>query len=233
MSALFTIQSEIWDRFPGMRLVVASGEGLDNSGPHAEIVAGLQAAAADLGAHWGYENAQSHPRVAAWREAMRRVGVSPKKCPSSIEALARRVLTGKAVSSINPLVDLYNTLSLRHVVPAGAWDLDTVSGGLRLGLTSGGERFTELGSEQTETVGEGEVSYLDDREVVTRHFVWRQSERGKVTQATRRFLFVSEVLPEAGETAPDEIRASLVDALRQHFSIDARAAVLRSPAGHW
>jgi DNA/RNA-binding domain of Phe-tRNA-synthetase-like protein len=189
----------------------------------------LQSAAAGLRANWGYENAQSHPRVAAWREALRRAGISPKSFPCSIEAFCRRVLTGKEITSINPLVDLYNTISLRFVAPAGAWDLDAITGNLKLGLTAGGEPFTELGSSQVQAVGAGEVSYLDDHEVMTRHFVWRQSERGKVTPATRRFFFVSEVLPEAGEATAAEIRAAFINALKQHFNIDARSAVLSLP----
>lgn len=233
MNRLFAVQPRIWELFPGMRLVVASGEGLDNSGSKPEVASGLQTAAADLRANWGYENAQSHPRVGAWREALRRAGISPKNFPSSIEGFSKRALAGKDIMSINPLVDLYNTMSLRHVVPAGAWDLDTINGNLRLGLTVGGELFTELGSNQSESVAPGEISYLDNSEVITRHFVWRQSERGKVTHATHNFFFVSEVLPEAGETAPEEIRAAFVNALKQHFNIDAHSAVLQSPDQEW
>ena len=51
-----------------------------------------------------------------------------KRFPISIEAMLRRALKGGAFR-INPLVDLYNALSLRHICPAGAVDLDAVGPG--------------------------------------------------------------------------------------------------------
>ena len=70
-----------------------------------------------------HDNPQSHPRVAAWRTAMSEVGISGRKFPSSIESLLRRAFKGGGPPHINPLVDFYNAVSLRHVVPAGGFDL--------------------------------------------------------------------------------------------------------------
>jgi DNA/RNA-binding domain of Phe-tRNA-synthetase-like protein len=52
-----------------------------------------------------------HPRIHAWREAYRAFGARPGEYRSSIEALARRVLRGDALPSINTLVDIGNVIT--------------------------------------------------------------------------------------------------------------------------
>ena len=81
-----------------------------------------------------------HPHIAPWREAYRQFGAKPKEHPSSIENLVRRVLKGWTVPHVNPLVDLYNTISLRHLVPVGGEDLDRVEGDVLLTFATDGRR---------------------------------------------------------------------------------------------
>lgn len=233
----FIVDPAIWELFPGMRLVAIWADGIENRTARPELEAGLEAAVGELSAGWRYPNPQSHPHVAAWRAAIRASGFSGKRYPSSIEALTRRALSGRGIGSINPLVDLYNTVSLSHVVPAGGWDLDDFAahgGDLRLTRTRGGERFQALGSEAEVPVEAGEISYLLGEEVVTRHFVWRQSELGKLTPRTTRALLVSEVLGGIGRELEADVAATvesdLVAGLRRHFGCEARGVVLTSDA---
>lgn len=176
---------EVFARFPGLRVAVAVGHGLDNAASHPAIEAAWRAAwqaAAAEGAPFG--NAQSHPRVKPWRERFAAMGVSGKQYPSSVEALLRRAMKGGDPFSINPLVDWYNALSLRHVVPAGAFDLAAIAGPLELRLTRPGDTFTALDSDAPEALPAGEVAYADGATVITRHFVWRQARAGLVTPQT-------------------------------------------------
>ena len=76
--------------------------------------------------------------------------------PSSIEALTRRVLSGRGLGNINPLVDLYNAISLQHVVPVGGWDADDLQGDALLYRTRGGEPFHELGTSKLVQAEAGE-----------------------------------------------------------------------------
>jgi DNA/RNA-binding domain of Phe-tRNA-synthetase-like protein len=232
------VEREIWNHFPGMRLVLVWADSIDNRTERPEIHARLNSSVRELRAGWSHPNPQSHPNVAAWRSAFKAVGISGKRYPSSIEALTRRALSGRGVGSINPLVDVYNSVSLAHVVPAGGWDLDDFDRAgadeIRLAMTRGGERFRQLGSEETVDVDAGEVSYLVGDQVVTRHFVWRQSDLGKLTPDTRRVLLVSEILADVGvEGAEREavaIEAELVSSLERYFRCDAWSAVLYAGA---
>lgn len=56
---------------------------------------------------------------------------------------------------IDPLVDLYNAIWLRHVVPASGFDLETVDGLMDLRLSPEGDRFLALDADEPEPVPPG------------------------------------------------------------------------------
>ena len=64
-------------------------------------------------------NVTDHPHIHCWREAYRSFGAKPKKYLSSIENLVRRTLEGEPIRPILPLVDIYNAVSLEHLLPVG------------------------------------------------------------------------------------------------------------------
>ena len=55
-----------------------------------------------------------------------------KGARASIEALLKRVSQGKTFDPINPLVDIYNSVSLEYAVPCGGEDLDQIAGQMHL-----------------------------------------------------------------------------------------------------
>lgn len=233
------VEDSIYKQFPGLKLVVSYAEGIDNTVPVADLNNDYETTWSSVGESWKYDNAQSHPNIAAWRTAFREVLELPaRKHPSSIEALAKRAISGRSVVHINPLVDLYNKISIEHVVPVGGWDADELEGGdIVLRHTTEGETFHELGSEVLETVQAGEVCYADHEALITRHFVWRQSETAKVTRDTSRLFLVSEILPEV-EQARDSSMASSVqlamaDQLYRYFGIQPAAAIIGESDGKW
>ena len=227
---------EVFARFPGLHVAVAVGCDLDNAAAHPAIEAVWrevwQAAAAEGAA---YGNAQSHPRVKPWRERFAAMGVSGKQYPSSVEALLRRALKGGEPFTINPLVDWYNALSLRHVVPAGAFDLAAIAGPLELRLTRPGDTFTALDSDAPEALPAGEIAYADGATVVTRHFVWRQSKAGLITSQSHDVILLSEVLGEVGPAVADAIRDDFLAGLRDDFGVAGSGGIIsaESPTFAW
>jgi len=144
----------------------------------------------------------AHPKIAAWRQTFSRFGARPSKFQSSVEALARRARRGDALPPINPLVALYNAVSLRFLVPVGGDDLDLVSGDLHLRLARGDESFIPLGAEADEPPEPGEVVYTDDAKVLCRRWSWRQGEASKISAATTNAVLNVHGLPPA---TPEEV----------------------------
>jgi DNA/RNA-binding domain of Phe-tRNA-synthetase-like protein len=205
----FTISADVFALFRGLRVAVVVASGVDNRSVNHGVESLLHDAWRDA-AGLELPNPQSHPRVAAWREAFRSIGISPRDFPSSIEALLRRAMKGGQPPRISPLVDLYNAVSLRHLVPAGGFDLAGIDGDLELRLSREGDHFEPLGGGRAEPVPAGEVSYAVGTEILTRHFVWRQARRAALLPSTTDVLLLSEILG----AIEDDVTEAVLDGLR-------------------
>lgn len=218
------VEPEIFTSFPGIRIAVAVAQGIDNTAVNPQVEARWHEAWQRAGeAGRAYGNAQSHPRVRPWRERMRALGVS-KEFPSSVEALLRRALKGGEPFTINPVVDFYNAVSLRHTVPAGGFDLAHVVGDLEVRLTRPGERFQAMDADEAIPVAAGEVAYVDAESVLTRHFIWRQARRALIGPETSHVVLVSEVLGEVGGHVAEAVLEDVCSGLRELFGVSPKSA---------
>jgi len=196
---------------PGHAHRAVAVRGVDNRRTNHVVDAGWQRAWADLPRLLAAcPNPQADPRIGAWREAFRALGVSGKQFPSSVEALARRALKGGEPLRINPLVDLSAAVSLTHLVPTGGFDMAGTLAPLEVRLTRLGERFQALDEDTPTQVEPEEVAYAVGSVLLTRHLCWRQARTHLMQPDTRDAFLVSEVLPAAGEAVA---RAVLADFL--------------------
>lgn len=235
-AAAFHADREVFARFPGTRLAVVVAHDVDNAAGRPAVAARWQAAWDAAGAAVApHGNAQSHPRVRPWRERFRAAGVSPRDFPPSIEAMLRRAAKGGEAFRVNPLVDCYNAVSLRHVVPVGGFDLDRLGGPVELRLTREGDTFAALDAADAVPVAPGEVAYTDGATVLTRHFVWRQARGGLIGPATRSVFLVSEILGEVGHEVAAAVLEALREGLRDGFGVHPRTWLLdeTAPAATW
>ena len=129
------------------------------------------------------------PEIVPYREAFRALGINPNKFMCSIEALMTRIAKGKGFPEISPIVDLGNAVSLRTRLPIGAHDMGTVERALEVRHAREGDTFVPFGGGEAETPDENEVVYVSGGQVRTRRWTWRQSEIGKITEATADLLF--------------------------------------------
>jgi DNA/RNA-binding domain of Phe-tRNA-synthetase-like protein len=235
----FVVSPKIFELYPGLKLPVVVAQGLEPTANSIRVEKLWREAWEEAGLLAStYANAQSHPRVAAWREAMAATGVSGRKYPSSVESLLRRAFKGGEPPRINPLVDFYNSISLRYVVPAGGFDLALLGDALELRLTREADTFRPLDSASAERVEPKEVAYASGNEILTRHFVWKQSHTGLLSESTRSVFLVSEVLGEVEESADGLAQAVLEDlceGLRRHFGAEPVNFLVeqRVPAASW
>lgn len=68
----------------------------------------------------------------AWHTAYRSFGTNPRRIRPSVDVLGRRMDKKGTLLRINPAVDSYNVVSVRHGLPAGAFDLDHVTGDVHI-----------------------------------------------------------------------------------------------------
>ncbi|MFG2353475.1 B3/4 domain-containing protein [Streptomyces sp. NPDC048521] len=141
---------------------------------------------------------ETDPRIEAWHTAYRSFGTNPRRIRPSVDALGRRLAKKGTLPRINPAVDSYNAVSVRHGLPAGAFDLDQVTGDVDIRPADGTEAFTPLGEPGTvEHPKPGEIIYADTTGVLTRHWNHRDAHRTRVTEDSTHVAFVLETLHAA------------------------------------
>jgi DNA/RNA-binding domain of Phe-tRNA-synthetase-like protein len=184
--------------------------------------------------HAGMEVSQV-PGIAAWRAAYRRFGIKQTRYRSSVERLLRNVLAGRDLPQINAFVDLYNAVSLAHVLPAGADDLDRITPPLAFRFARDGDTFFDMAEEgdaplESSAPKPGEVVYADACNVLCRRWNWRQDARSLIDPATRRAVVT---IQSHGWGDVEAAAADLTALLQRHCGATCAIAVLDRgrPAG--
>ena len=145
------------------------------------------------------ENFSSNEVIRTWRDAYSRFKTK-KGARSSIEALLKRVSKGNDIGTINPLVDIYNSISLKYGLPCGGEDIDKFEGNIRLTKADGNENFITYGSDVSEPPYEGEIIYKDEKGAVCRCFNYRECVRTCLSEdTTKAFMIIETVDPKSSQ----------------------------------
>ncbi len=228
------VAAEVSEAFPALAIAAVVAEDLRAGDPWPEtepLLSGLEAAATEGG--W-QPLTEADPLLATWHEVYRGFGTNPRRFRPSVDALGRRLGKSGRLPRVNPAVDAYNAVSVTHAVPAGAFDLAAVQGDILLRFAVPGDVFVPLGEpSEREEARPGEVVYVDqadDAAVLTRHWNHRDSDRTKVTPASRHVLFLLETVePDAGRKALDQAVEQLATLLAGHAAVVTRH--LLTPGG--
>lgn len=190
----FKIDTKIFSDFDKPKIGVIVAGGIDNSGSNSEISTLLRQEEEKIKANFKMEELSQNLNISCWREAYRTFGAKPTEYRCSIEALLRVILKGNQIRDINKLVNLYNLISIKYVLPVGGEDLAKIKGDLLLGFADGTEDYTPLHGEENDPPKPGEVIYKDDLGVLCRRWNWREGERTKITEDTENAVLVIEAL---------------------------------------
>lgn len=228
-SSQLTITPAVFQLFPQLSVGIAVVGQATNRGESGAVMAALRLEEARIAEQFGGNPVSEHPHIRPWREAYRAFGAKPKDYASSIENLLRRAATGYNLPHINTLVDLYNTISLRYLVPVGGEDLEHVQGDILLTRASQSEPAVRLLGEKDERPPHpGEVIYRDELGAICRRFNWKEADRTKLTEETRHAILVIEALPPVDE---EMLRGALQDlsvSIQKHCAAEVAIHVLNA-----
>lgn len=195
----FIIEDDFWELFPNAKIGIITCNGIDNTikdeNQYKDMISQGEKEALN---HLPNEEFSSNEVIKVWRDAFKKFKTK-KGARSSIEALLKRVSTGKGLGTINPLVDIYNSISLKYTMPCGGEDMDKFIGDIRLTKATGDESFITLGSDKSEPPYEGEIVYKDDEGAICRCWNWRESVRTMLTEDTKNAFLCIELVDEKRE----------------------------------
>lgn len=159
--------------------------------------------------------AENH--LAAWDEVFKAFGAKPKRTPCSASALRKRVMRDGSLPPLDPVVDIYNAISICYAIPVGGENLAAYSGAPRLTLADGSEPFDTFkeGEPVVENPEPGEVIWRDDLGVTCRRWNWRQGIRTRLDSQAQSMWFILESLPSMPLAALQEAGDELVSNLQK------------------
>lgn len=216
--------------FPACRIAAVAAENL-------AIAAGRPAALDRLvgereeaaRAQWAGRELSQIPGIAAWRAAYKAFGIRQTRYRSAVERLLKNVLAGRPLARINAFVDLYNAVSLSHVLPLGADDLDRIVPPLAFRYARADDTFLDMsdldedGRVEPQAPKPGEIVYADARHVLCRRWNWRQDARSLIMPSTTRAVVT---LQSNGVGDVDAAACDLMALARQFCGATCRVIVL-------
>ena len=120
----FIVDRKVFEKIPNLYIGVVIAYDIDNEKNYTDIEKLLNDVQISYEEKFKNISLMEQKNIAAYRTVFKELGINPNKYMSSIEAMSKRVLSGKKLPSINPVVDLVNYISLNNIVPIGAHDID-------------------------------------------------------------------------------------------------------------
>lgn len=134
---------------------------------------------------------------------------------------------GREFNLINPLVDVYNSVSLSYTVPCmGGEDLAKIVGDLCLGRAQGNESFFPLGAESDAPALADEMIYFDEQGAVCRCLNWREAQRTMLTEETKDAVLVIEAINEEQASRAREAMLELHTKIEEYFGVSGKISHL-------
>ncbi|MBN1923392.1 MAG: hypothetical protein JW791_01360 [Nanoarchaeota archaeon] len=213
---MFRIDKRVFEKFPELIVGVLVCKNLDNSSSSEDVIKEIKKQEDRIRKEYDSQTLSQEQKIDVWRRAYSFFGAKPKDNRSSVENIYKLVLQGSSIRHINKLVDAYNLISLKYMLPVGGEDLNKIKGDIFLTISEANEApVLLLGDKEPRPPHEGEVIYKDDVSAICRRFNWREAERTKLTEETKNCILVIEGMPPATKQEVTKAVNELKDLLQK------------------
>ncbi|MCB2341201.1 B3/B4 domain-containing protein [Clostridium estertheticum] len=222
----FIIEDGFWDLFPNAKIGVVICHGIDNTVRNEEgYLDMILRAEKEALKYLQNDEFSKNEVIKIWRESFQKFKTK-KGARSSIEALLKRIDKGNHLGTINPLVDIYNCISLKYALPCGGEDIDTFASDIRLTKAVGNEKFITLGTDKSEPPYEGEIIYKDNEGAICRCWNWRESVRTMLTGNTNNAFLCIELTDEKRQVEFENALKELETLVKNNLGGETQISIL-------
>lgn len=210
----FSVSSEVLAL--GARVAGLLVDNLNNAVPNPGVEAYRSHITEALKSQLSREFIKLDPVLSGFRNLHNKIGRSNRRFPAASEALVDLFVSKGIVPVINPVVDIYNLVSLETRLSLGAHDTEKIHGNITLRFTNGSERFIPLGAAAPVQVNAGEYCYIDDSNEILCRLEHKQVEKTKITGETRSVFFIIQGNTETSRELLERSCKQLADLLKEH-----------------
>lgn len=221
----FIIEDEFWNLFPSAKIGVVICNNIDNYIRNKEYKKMILKGEEEALKYLKDSEFSNNQVIKVWRDAFKKFKTK-KGARSSIEALLKRVYNGNNIGTINPLVDIYNSISLKYALPCGGEDIDKFIGDIRLTKAVGNEEFIPLGADENTPPYEGEVVYKDDEGAICRCWNWREAIRTMLTESTKNAFLCIELVDESRFEEFENALSDLAKTVQENLGGTCKISIL-------
>ncbi|MFL8673516.1 B3/4 domain-containing protein [Clostridioides sp. GD02404] len=221
----FIIEDEFWNLFPSAKIGVVICNNIDNYIRNKEYKKMILQGEEEALKYLKDSEFSNNQVIKVWRDAFKKFKTK-KGARSSIEALLKRVYNGNNIGTINPLVDIYNSISLKYALPCGGEDIDKFIGDIRLTKAVGNEEFIPLGADENTPPYEGEVVYKDDEGAICRCWNWREAIRTMLTESTNNAFLCIELVDESRFEEFENALSDLAKTVQENLGGTCKISIL-------
>jgi len=136
--------------------------------------------------------------VRAYRDFYWRLDIDPTKTRPSGEALLRRVLHGDDLPNICTVVDAYNLVSMKTIVPISGFNRDRLAPPFQIRFARNDEIFTGIGISAPMFLTT-KMLVLVDRKQILSIYPYRDCDYTKITMETRNAMIIGYGAPRIAQ----------------------------------
>lgn len=221
----FIVSKDVFEKLEDVCFGVVIAKGIINT-ENDEVKKMLDTSIKAIEEKFADKKVKEVKEIVHYRHAFEKLSVNPNKFMSSIEAMVTRVAKGKGLPYINSIVDMGNAISLKHLVPLGAHDIDAATADIEVRPSKAGDVFVPFGQEDAEILEDGELIYAVGDKVRTRRWIWRQSEEGKIDESSSNIFFPIDGFKNSNYESVISARDELAAALKQIFNCEVEVGFI-------
>ncbi len=190
----FQIDSQIFEKFPDLKIGLIIVKSFSNNRRISATESLLRGIQAQKQKEYFKIDLDSIPKISVWNNAYENQNLDTKAFLPKIKELYKNIQLGNEIQHENPLSDIANYYSIKHLLPISFKDLNWLCGDLRLTFTQGNEPFRAINSIEVQSAEEKEIAYIDEGGIVQRYWNYLECERTKLTNTTvNSAIFVEDL----------------------------------------
>ncbi|PIZ51327.1 hypothetical protein COY27_03950 [Candidatus Woesearchaeota archaeon CG_4_10_14_0_2_um_filter_33_13] len=186
-----SISKDVFKEFhPKLKVVLISMKGIDNQSKLEESQELLEEIKQFTKLTFNKDTIKNHYLVSPWALAQQAFGKKAKHYNTSAERLIKAVLSNKEIKTKDTLRNILQYLSLKHIVPIEADDLNKLEGDLFFSLATGREKAGIL-----KKLNKNTLYYHDNKKVLGTKLDYWHNQKTLPDKNTTNALIHLEILP--------------------------------------